>query len=232
MSEHGSLPASLDEAAPAQIVARTRQDNMSTVTVYGEFTDPHRRLLERIDTIQATVDFVKMSGTCFTGRQQSSTSTSRTNVSFTKFLLNIQACTSRVLLACPAQTHAQEHADNIFRELLPGEDAPEFVTLFNQLVFSILVNCCDEEALQIVLRFKNDQTSPSISKKDGRRALFALMQTYAPVSTNAGKNVKLKLERLRFGQDKVLIHDQITEFHILIQSIEAARTAKLEPSEL
>jgi hypothetical protein len=232
MSEHGSLPASLDEAAPAQIVARTRQDNMSTVTIYGEFTEPHRRLLERIDTIQATVDFVKMSGTCFTGRQQSSTSTSRTNVSFTKFLLNIQACTSRVLLACPAQTHAQEHADNIFRELLPGEDAPEFVTLFNQLVFSILVNCCDEEALQIVLRFKNDQTSPSISKRDGRRALFALMQTYEPVSTNAGNNAKTKLENFRFTLDKTMVHTQITDFHILVQGLEASRAMKLQPNEL
>jgi hypothetical protein len=230
MSE-ASLPASLDEAAPAQIVARTRQDNLSTVTIHGDFTDPHRRILERTDTIQPSVDFVKMAGSCFTGRQQSSSST-RAAVSFTKFFLNIQSVTYRVLLACPAQTDAKFHAENIFRELRPGETAPDFVTVFNQLVYNILINCCDEEALQIVLRYKHDDSSPSIKKLDGRRALFALMQTYEPVSTNAGNNAKTKLENFRFTLNKNTIQDQLTEFHILVQSLEASRALKLEPTEL
>jgi hypothetical protein len=37
------------------------------------------------------------------------------------------------------------------------------------------------------------------------------MQTYSPVSTNAGNNAKAKLESTRFRQDKNAINQQITE---------------------
>jgi hypothetical protein len=55
-----------------------------------------------------------------------------------------------------------------------------------------------------VLRYeRSDNGSQQQLKKDGRRALFALMQTYSPVSTtNAGNNAKAKLETTRFKQDK------------------------------
>jgi hypothetical protein len=69
-------------------------------------------------------------------------------------------------------------------------------------------------------------------KKDGRRALFALMQTYSPVSTNAGNNAKAKLESTRFLLDKATINQQITDFHVNVSVLEAARDHKLEPLEL
>jgi hypothetical protein len=51
--------------------------------------------------------------------------------------------------------------------------------------------------------YTDDFTTQTINgsqqlKKDGRRALFALMQTYSPVSTNAGNNANTKLEATRF----------------------------------
>jgi hypothetical protein len=42
----------------------------------------------------------------------------------------------------------------IFYELRPGEVSTEYVTEYNQLIFNILINACDEEALNIVLRYE------------------------------------------------------------------------------
>jgi hypothetical protein len=59
------------------------------------------------------------------------------------------------------------------------------------------------------------------------------MQTYSPVSTNAGNNAKAKLEAIRFQQDKSMINQQITDFYINVAVIEAARdNEKLETLEL
>jgi hypothetical protein len=73
----------------------------------------------------------------------------------------------------------------IFYELRPGDVSTEYVTEYNQLIFNILINACDEEALNIVLRYERSDNGQQQVKRDGRRALFALMQTYSPVSTNA-----------------------------------------------
>jgi len=107
-----------------------------------------------------------------------------------------------------------------------------YVTEFNQLVFDILMNACDEEALDIVLRYERSDNGSQQVKKDGRRALVALMQTYSPVSTNAGNNAKAKLEATRFKQDKNTINQQITDFYINVAILEAARDKKLETLEL
>ena len=59
------------------------------------------------------------------------------------------------------------------------------------------------------------------------------MQTYSPVSTNAGNNAKAKLEATRFKQDKNMIYKQITNFYINVAILEAARdNEKLETLEL
>jgi hypothetical protein len=120
----------------------------------------------------------------------------------------------------------------IFYELRPGDVSTEYVTEFNQLIFNILMNACDEEALNIVLRYERSDNGQQQVKKDGRRALFALMQTYSPVSTNAGNNAKAKLEATRFQQDKNTINQQITDFYINVAVLEAARDKKLETLEL
>ena len=94
------------------------------------------------------------------------------------------------------------------------------------------MNACDEEALNIVLRYERSDNGQQEIKKDGRRALFALMQTYSPVSTNAGNNAKAKLESTRFQQDKNTINQQITDFYVNVAVLEAARDKKLETLEL
>jgi hypothetical protein len=230
MSEAASLPGTLFDEATAHTAARTRQDNWATQTVEGTFTEVHRRHLERIDLIQPTMDFVKINAGQFTGKQ--STVNGRTGVSFTKFLHNLKSIVYRVAANCPVQIDAVTHTESIINELRPGEETPQFITVFNQLVFNILLNASDEEAMNIVLQYEHSDDPQQTLKKDGRRALFALMQTYAPVSTNAGNLVKSKLEHLRFKQDKDTIQDQITEFYILIQKLEVARADKLESNEL
>jgi hypothetical protein len=227
-SDAASLPETLD-GTTAPTAARTRQDNLPTTTIDGNFSEAHRKLLEKIDAIQATVDFIKITSGTFSGKQYSANG--RACVSFTKFLINFRSVVFRSVASCPTQTDAVTNVEAIFRELRPGEEAPEFITFFNQLVFDILLNACDEEALNIVLRYEHSDDETHLTKKDGRRALFALMQTYAPVSTNAGNLAKQKLECFRFKQDKDTIQSEITEFHIMIQNLEAARAHKLEPLE-
>jgi hypothetical protein len=39
------------------------------------------------------------------------------------------------------------------------------------------MNACDEETLNIVLRYERSDNGQQEVKKDGRRALFALIQT-------------------------------------------------------
>jgi hypothetical protein len=120
----------------------------------------------------------------------------------------------------------------IFYELRFGDVSTEYVTEFKQLIFNILMAACDKEALNIVLRYARFDNGQQQVKKDGQRTLFALMQTYSPVSTNAGNNAKAKLEATRFKQDKSTINQQITDFYINVAILEAARDKKLETLEL
>ena len=52
MSDAASLPETLEGTIVHN--TRTRQDNWSTVTRRGNFTAPHRALIDKIDTIQTT----------------------------------------------------------------------------------------------------------------------------------------------------------------------------------
>jgi len=128
----------------------------------------------------------------------------------------------------PAEMDAMNLTEAIFYELRPRDVNTEYVTEFNQLVFNVLMNACDEEALNIVLRYERSDNGQQQMKKDGRRALFALMQTYSPLSANAGNNAEAKLESTRFQQDKHTINQQITDFYINVAGFEAARDKKLE----
>jgi hypothetical protein len=68
MSDANSLPETLD-GANVQLTARTRQDNGPTSTTgYGEFSSQHRVLLDKVDTIQATIDFIRITGEAFAGK--------------------------------------------------------------------------------------------------------------------------------------------------------------------
>ena len=223
-----SLPDTLDgDDAARTISARTRQDNVATTTIFGNFSEPNRKILEKLDQVQAAVDYVKISGSPFTG---SVIKTSKQST-FLKFLINMKKVAIKAVNGCPAATNAVVNINAIITELRPAEELPEFFTIFNEFIFDLLMGICDEEALNIVLRYEFSDDAYRSVKKDGRRALFALMQTYAPVSTNAGNNVKAKLERIRFTQDKALIQDQITEYYIMVQQYEVARSARLEITE-
>jgi hypothetical protein len=220
MSDAPSLPETLD-GTNVQLTARTRQDNWPTITTDGVFSDPHRILFDKIDTIQATIDFIRITGGDFTGKLY--LASGRSCVLFTKFLINFRAVVFRAIAGLPSAIGAANLTEAIFYELRPGDVSTEYVTEFNQLVFDILMNACDEEALNIALRYERSDIGPQQVKKDGQRALFALMQTYSPVSTNAGNNAKAKLEATRFKQDKNMIYKQITNFYINVAILEAAR---------
>jgi hypothetical protein len=184
--------------------ARTRQDNWQTITTDSTMTPAHRVLFDKVDSIQATIDFIRITGGPFTGKMYRPDG--RSCVSFTKFLINFRSVIFRAIAGLPPAMNAVNLTEAIFYELRPGDVGTEYVTEFNQLVFNILMNACDEEALNIVLRYERSDNGQQQVKKDGRRALFAFMQTYSPVSTNAGNNAKAKLESTRFQQDKNTIN--------------------------
>ena len=212
----GSLAGTIDGTNPT--AGRTRQDNLPTTTIDGDFTEAHKKALEQIDRVGATIDFIKISGgACYTGK--SHLSNGRQCISFTKFVITFKQMVFRSVAKAPAQTDAVNQVESIFKELRPGEEHPEYITVFNELVFDTLLAACDEEALNIVLRYTNSDDKAQIEKRDGRRAFFALMQTYDPVSTNAGNNAKAKLEIFRFKQDKDTIQDQITNVSVLVQNL-------------
>ena len=93
---------------------------------------------------------------------------------------------------------APANIDAIFEELRPGNEFPELITVCNQLVYNILLNSCDEEAPNIVLRYQHSDDEAQLLKMDRRRALFALMQTYSPVSTNISNTREAQARVLSF----------------------------------
>ena len=56
-----------------------------------------------------------------------------------------------------------------------------------------------------MLRYQYSDNEAQLLKLDGRRVMFALMQTYSPVSTNASNNAKHRLDGFRFKQTKSTI---------------------------
>jgi hypothetical protein len=61
-----TLPESLDGANVHN--ARTRQDNWQTITTDGNMTPAHRALFDKIDSIQATIYIIRITGGPFTGK--------------------------------------------------------------------------------------------------------------------------------------------------------------------
>jgi hypothetical protein len=172
----------------------------------SQMTLAHRVLFDKVDSIQARFDFIRITGGPFTGKMY--LADGRPCVSFTKFLINFRYVIFRAIAGLPVAMNAVILTEAIFYELRPGDDITEYITDFNQLVFNILMyerlrrRSTQHRAPLRALR----QRSTGGRKKDGRRALFALMQTYSPVSTNAGNNAKAKLESTRFQQDKNTIN--------------------------
>jgi hypothetical protein len=194
-----SLPESLDGANVHN--ARTRQDNWQTITTDSNMIAPHCVLFDKVDSIQATIDFIRITGGPYTGKMY--LANGRSCVSFTKFLINFRSVIFRAIAGLPSAMNAVNLTEAIFYELRPGDVSTEYVTEFNQLVFNILIKACDEEALNIVLRYERSDNGQQQVKKDGRRALFALMQTYSPVGVNKRwqqRKGKARVDSLSTGQ--------------------------------
>ncbi len=158
MSEAASLPGSIDGTIE-MTASRVRQDNLPTATSRGEFSDAHHRVLTSLDTISSTVDLIKITGGAFSGK--SLMANGKSSVSFTKFSINLKSVCRRSVNACPAQIEAGLHIANIFREFRADQELPEFITAaLNEHVFDILLNSCDGEALNIVLRYHYSDHDP------------------------------------------------------------------------
>jgi hypothetical protein len=103
MSDPNSLPETLD-GENVQLTARTRQDNWPTSTTDGELLSPHRVLLDKVDTIQATIDFIRITGGASTEKLY--LANGRACVSFTKFMINFRAVVFRAIAGLPSTMNA------------------------------------------------------------------------------------------------------------------------------
>jgi hypothetical protein len=81
------------------------------LTTFGTFSEVNRRALDKIDLIQPTVDFIKISGSPFTGKLN--TTSSRQCSSFTKFVINLKSVAIRAVKECPAVTNAVANVEAI-----------------------------------------------------------------------------------------------------------------------
>ena len=97
-----NLPDLLD--GPNVHNARTRQDNWQTVTTDSQMTPAHRVLFDKVDSIQATIDFIRITGGPFTGKMY--LADGRPCVSFTKFLINFRSVIFRAIAGLPVAINA------------------------------------------------------------------------------------------------------------------------------
>jgi hypothetical protein len=110
-----------------QLTARTRQDNnWPTSTTDGEFSSQHRVLLDKVDTIQATIDFIRITGGAITGKLY--LANGRACVSFTKFLINFRVVVFRAIAGLPSTMNAASLTEAIFYELRPKDVNTTYVT--------------------------------------------------------------------------------------------------------
>jgi hypothetical protein len=82
-------------------------------------TPAHRVLFDKVDSIQATIDFIRITGGPFTGKMYRPDGRSCT--SFTKFLINFRSVIFRAIAGLPAAMNAVSLTEAIFYELRPGD---------------------------------------------------------------------------------------------------------------
>jgi hypothetical protein len=103
-------------------------------------TPAHRVLFDKIDSILATIDFIRITGEPFTGKMY--LANGRACVTFTKFLINFRSVIFRAIAGLPPGMNAVNlTTEASFYELRPGDVSTEYVTVYNQLIFNILINC-------------------------------------------------------------------------------------------
>jgi hypothetical protein len=103
-------------------------------------TPAHRAVLfDKVDSIQAMIDFIRITGGPFTGNEMY-LADGRSCVSFTKFLINFRSVIFRAIAGLPVAMNAVNFTEAIFYELRPGDVSTEYITEFNHLVFNIHTN--------------------------------------------------------------------------------------------
>ena len=216
-----------DQPTIAHRSARTRTENLATMTV-DTLTTATKTKLSTIDLYKNLAEHKKHCGNFF-----GTISTDQTVTTARKYFTVLQ---NSVLRLCTTLPSAQVEAanigiSNIFRELLPHEAEPEYILEYNQLVFDCLLLTTDGEALDLVLMYEREDNGSNLKKRDGRRALFSLLQTYMPVSNNTGNIVKAKLEAFTFDFNKSTIIAQITTFNKLSFQLSTSRNLPISTSE-
>jgi hypothetical protein len=97
-------------------------------------TPAHRVLFDKIDSIQATIDFIRITGGPFTGKMY--LANGRSCVTFTKFLINSRSVIFRAIAGLPPGMNAVNLTEAIFYELRPGDVSTEYVTEYDQIIFN------------------------------------------------------------------------------------------------
>lgn len=101
-------------------------------------------------------------------------------------------------------------------------DIPAFSKEVNETIFDILSDICEGEAYDIIAPYTISDDDNAIPR-DGRRAFFALMREYFPVSANCCKTAEAELRDFRFTTVKDQSTAYRTKFRKLVSDLGEAR---------
>ena len=204
--------------ALAATSARNRCENKQTITIADSLTPQQTNAIGAIDVIKFALDQIKMTqGRLFTGKATE-------EVSFRKYFASLKRTFMRALesMPRPVLVAIKEQAENLFREYQPLEQIPIFVDELNRLLFDLIAQTTDGEALSAIMlcEFAHDGSHTIVM--DGRRALFILLQMYEPVSVNTANIAKKSIESFLFTYDE----DAQTQRAVFVQRLSALTKAR------
>jgi hypothetical protein len=181
-----------------------------------------------LDVTKSVINHLKLLGGCFKGFSSAGT---MTDIKFFTTLKN-----TMLELVKPIRGNVGAAiVEDLFRELRDDDPFPIYPVEYNELLFKLLVQVTDEEALTSVMQFEvstDIDDDANTMKRDGRRAYFVLLQTHMPESINAANIVKKNLEQFVFGRSKDTIHTQRAIFTQMVYHLGTSRGKKIEPREL
>ena len=201
MSTHSVPDDGVDVSPPLEVPtsSRNRCENKPTVTITDSLTPQQLTAVSDIDLIKFAMDQIKMNQNClFTGQKTDG------RVSFRKFHASLKRTFKRALESLPrAHFRAlQNEGDNLLREYQAHEQIPIFVDELNRLLFDLIAQTTDGEALDAIMTCEYSDDGARTITMDGRRALFILLQMFDPVSINTANIIKKKLEAFTFNHDE------------------------------
>jgi hypothetical protein len=122
------------------------------------------------------------------------------------------------------------NVDDILKEHKISETIPAFSKEVNETIFEILSSVCEGEAYDIVDPYNRADDDTSIDQ-DGRRAYFALLREYFPISNNCCKVAESQLRDFKFSINKNETAACRTRFRKLIFDLGEARGSQLNKLE-